>query len=156
MGDTKRINSLLSASGTYVKKQDGGFLLYNTNPKHVSHGILLADLSSVEKVLLQYLRYLQTNGVSSLLDFAESGLLRGTSYKEVNNTVDENSAYFINKSASLSPVSRLNLLASAATIEDRVRTEASVREARSSITDECKKRYLKLKKVAKSYFDGVE
>lgn len=148
MSSTKRLNSLLSSSGTLVRKQDGKFLLYNTNPKLVSQGLLFSDLSSVEKTLLQYIRYLQTNGVHSLADFSESGQLKGVAYTLANNTVDENSAYFINKSAALSSISRVNLLISARTLEERAKCSASLREISSSITDSDRKRYLKLKKIA--------
>jgi len=151
MPDMKRLNSLLSSSGTFLKKQDGGFLLYNTKSNLVSEGLLFTDLKSVESALLQYIRYVQTNGFSPLTEFSSSGMLRGVKYSTVHNTVDEGSAYFINKSASLSPVSRLNLLVSARTLEERASANVSLREMSRGITANTRKRYLKLKKIAHTH-----
>ncbi len=155
MANLKRLGKLLSSSGLMARKQEGKILLYNRNHKYLSRGILVEDLDTAERLVLQYIRYLQTSGFLSITEFAAEHQYRPVPFKEVDNRVDEQSAYFINKAA-MSSVSRINLLLTAKALRERVETSYVSRAVRANITESDVRRYLKLKQAASHHLDGAE
>ena len=154
MANVKKLGKLLDAAGLMARKQDGKILLYNRMHKHLSRGILVDDLSAAERIVLQYIRYLQTSGFLSLLEFAVDHQYRAVPFKEVDNRVDDQSAYYINKAA-MSSVSRINLLLAAKELRSRVEASYSTRVAGENITKSDIRRYLKLKQAAYLHLEGA-
>lgn len=145
MKDLKILGRLLSSANLLMKKQDGQFLVYNSGRNFLSRGVLVPDLDKAELLVRQYIRSIQTNGrANSLVDFVSD---QGLPYREVNNTSDPNSAYFINRTASMSLVDRLSLLQVAHSLVQRAEASASTRED-SKVSPENFRRHLKLRREA--------
>lgn len=155
--DTSLLHSVLSSSGLTARKQDGKVLLYNTAPQWLSRGILVANLEDALRLSSAYLRYLQTVGIVSINDFAQDNQSTLVDFHDVENRVDEASAYYINRVA-MSMESRINLLIAAKELESRslVDSVLSRREKTlsSAAEDIASKRYLKLKKAASYHTNG--
>lgn len=155
MANVKRLGKLLDSAGLMARKQDGKVLLYNRSHKYLSRGILVDDLGAAERMVLQYIRFLQTSGFISLTEFASEHQYRAVSFKEVDNKVDEQSAYYINKVA-MSSVSRINLLLTAKALRERVEASYSSRVVSTHVTESDVRRYLKLKRAAAFHLEGAE
>lgn len=152
--DPKSLGKLLDASGLMARKQDNKILVYNRTQKFLSRGVLVEDLNAAERLVRQYIRYIQTSGFVPLTEFAAEHQYRPVPYQEVDNKVDDSSAYYVNKSASLSLVSRINLLLAARALEERAETMYLLRTAEESINASSVSRHHKLKKIARLQFDS--
>jgi hypothetical protein len=155
MANVKRLGKLLDAANLMARKQDGKVLVYNRNHKFLSRGVLVDDLEAAERLVLQYVRYVQTSGFLPLTEFAADHQYRAVPFKEVDNRVDEQSAYYINKAA-MSSVSRINLLQTAKALQERVATSYSSRVVAKHVTESDVRRYLKLKQAASFELEGAE
>lgn len=153
--DMAAFGKLLDDANLMARKQDGQIILYNRQPKFISKGILVADLNAAQRMVLQYLRSMQTSGFTALTDFASSASIRALPFKEVDNRVDEQSAYFVQKTA-MSSISRINLLLAAKALRERVEASALSRVVQEKVTKADVKRYLKLKQAAASHLEGAE
>jgi len=146
------LKRLLQLAGLQARKQEGKVLLYNKGRKLLSRGILVADLEQAKSMVSQYLTYLRTVGFESLTDFAADHQFRPVAYREVDNQVDDESAYFINKEA-MSSVDRVNLLIAARKLQNRV---AMSQEIRGQVKTSDVRRYRRLKKVAAGHLISME
>lgn len=155
MSDLKALGRLLDSAGLMAKKQDGKIILYNRNQKFLSKGILVSDLDSASLLVRQYVRYLQGTDFIPLTDFAAHHQYRAVDFKEVDNRVDQQSAYYINKAA-MSSISRINLLLTAKALKNRVQASYSARVVSKEITQSDVCRYLKLKQAASFHLESAE
>lgn len=153
--DLKRLGSLLDAAGLMARRQDGKILVYNRAQKFLSKGVLVSDLAAAERLTRQYIRYVQTSGAIPLTEFAADHQYRPVPFQEVDNRVDESSAYYINKAA-MSTLSRVNLLLAARELQARAEASAAAREVGAAVTESDRRRYLKLKQAASLHLEGAE
>jgi len=153
--DLKRLGALLNASGLMARKQDGKVLLYNRAHQFLSRGVLVDDLSAAERLVRQYIRYVQTSGPMPLTEYAADHQYRAVPFREVDNRVDESSAYYINKAA-MSAVSRINLLMAAKELQSRAEASYSTRVVSENVTESDVRRYLKLRQAASLHLEGAE
>jgi hypothetical protein len=155
MPDLKALGRLLDSAGLMARKQDGKIILYNRSQKFLSKGVLVDDLDKAALLVRQYVRYLQGTSFIPITDFASHHQYRAVDFKEVDNRVDEQSAYYINKSA-MSSISRINLLLTAKALKNRVEASYSARVMSKGITQSDVRRYLKLKQTASFHLEGAE
>lgn len=149
---TETLKRLLGLAKVQAKKQDGKIILYNTTRQELSRGVLVSDLDQAQKMISQYVAYLRSVGSISLTDFASDHQYRPIPYQEVPNQVDEQSAYYINKAASMSSVDRVNLLLVAKKLKEQVHVAQVTRQVKDSDV----RRHLRLKKVAASHLLGAK
>lgn len=148
MSDTEELKRVLRSAHLQIRKQDGKFLLYNREKNLLSRGLLLPDLGSVKAMAVQYLTYLRSVGPISLVDFASDHQTRPVPHKEVQNLVDTDSAYYINRSASATKLGRANLLVAAKVLENR----ALIAETSEGVSEKLLRRHRKLKMAAHHQF----
>lgn len=151
MADIAALKRLLDLSKVQARKQDGKVILYNSNRSHLSRGVLVSDLNQAQNLMSQYLTYLRTVGTIPIVDFAADHQYRPVPYQEVPNQVDSQSAYYINKSASMSSIDRVNLLIAAKKLKDRVLLAQASRQVSSKELS----RHKKLKKIASRHLIGA-
>ena len=148
----KTLKRMLDTARLKARKQDRKILLYNSSPQLLSRGVLVEDLTQAQNMVSQYLTYLRTVGNISLNDFAAEHQYRPIQYQEVPNQVDEQSAYFINKVASLSSLDSVNLLIAAKKLKDRV----LVAQVSRQVSEDDLRLHRKLKKAASKHLLGAE
>lgn len=153
MADVKtKLSTLLQRTGLNAKRQDGKILLYNREIDHLCKGIAVDGIEAAVRMVSGYAGYLRAHRWAPLVEWAKDHQIRPLPFKEVPNKADSQSPYYV---ASMSSVSRINLLKAAKELRSRVHTARALRED-SPVTDSDVRRYLKIKKIAAIYREDSE
>lgn len=152
MDAKKKLSTLLQRTGLNAKRQDGKILLYNREADLLSRGISVDGIDSAVQMASNYAGYLRSSKWTPLVEWAKDHQHRPIPFQEVPNKADSQSAFYV---ASMSSVSRINLLKAAKELRSRVRTAQSLRK-NYPITDSDVRRYLKIRKIATIYREDSE